>query len=206
VPAWYRLSVSKHWNPRRPTVDLGASRIRREPVRPSRIRRDPVRQEKQVQIASEEREIWGGIAGIVLLAIALAVATFGISAATISHRDASTAGDDGHFGQCVTAYGPDCVFDADTIRINGEQLKIAGIAAPKIQDAKCDDEKTGGIEAAVKLADILNSGEVTAGPSFRDDYGRIVRKVQVKGDDVGQALISAGLVRRYDGLDPGWCG
>jgi endonuclease YncB( thermonuclease family) len=186
-------------------VALGGSRIRREPVRLSRIRRDPVRQEKKVPIASEEREIWGGVAGVVLLAVALAVATFGISAATIFHGAAS-ADTDGHFGQCVTEYGPNCVIDAGTIRVRGEQLQIAGIEVPKIAGAKCSDERTSGIDAAVKLADLLNSGEVTAGPAFRDEYGRVVRKVQVKDDDVGQALIAAGVARRYDGLDQGWCG
>jgi len=185
-------------------VALGGSRIRREPVRPSRIRRDPVKEVKQKQIVSEEREIWTGIAGVLLLAVAIAVATFGISAATIFHG-AGSADADGHFGQCVTAYGPNCVIDANTIRVRGEQLQIAGIEAPRIEGAKCSDERSSGIDAAIQLADLLNSGEVTVGPSFRDEFGRVVRKVQVKGDDVGQSLINAGVARRYDGLDQGWC-
>jgi len=196
--------MSKPWKPGRLPVELRGSRIRREPVRPSRIRRDPVRREKQIVAASEEREIWAGIAGVTLIAVALAVAILGVSAATIFHNDRAET-DSGHFGQCVTDYGPNCVIDGETIHVDGAKILIAGIDAPAIEGARCSQERDNGIDAAVQLADLLNSGEVTAGPAFRDEFGREVHKIEVKGQDVGEAMIAAGVVRRYDGLNPGWC-
>ena len=196
--------MSKPWNPKRKPVALRPSRIRREPVRPSRIRRDPVRQEKEVQAASEERQIWGGVAGVLLIAVALAVAIVGISIATIFH-DASGPANSARFGQCVTDYGPDCVVDGETIHVAGAEVQIAGIDAPEIQGAHCAQERDRGIGAAVQLADLLNSGEVTVSRPFRDDYGRVVRKVQVKGEDVAEKLIDANAVRRYDGNKQDWC-
>jgi endonuclease YncB( thermonuclease family) len=196
--------MSKPWNPGRKAVELRSSRIRREPVRPSRIRRDPVRHEKKVQAASEEREIWYGVAGVLLIAVALAVAIVGISVATI-FNGASSSAKTVRFGQCLTAYGPDCVVDGEIIHVAGEEVQIAGIDAPEIQGAHCAQERDRGIDAAVQLADLLNSGEVTVSDPFRDDYGRIVRKVQVKGEDVAENLIGADAVRRYDGTKQDWC-
>ena len=40
---------------------------------------------------------------------------------------------------------------------------------------------------------------------FQDAYGRAVRKVRVNGDDVGGALIDAGVAREYDGTRQSWC-
>ena len=196
--------MSKPWKPSRQSVELRSSRIRREPVRPSRIRRDPVRHEKEVQAASQEREIWSGVAGVLLIAVALAVAITGISIATI-FRDASGPAKSARFGQCLTDYGPDCVVDGETVHVAGEKVLIAGVDAPEIEGARCTQERDRGIGAAVQLADLLNSGDVTVSAPFRDDYGRVVRKVQVKGEDVGEKLIGADAVRRYDGNKQDWC-
>lgn len=158
-----------------------------------------------MQVASEGREIWGGIAGVVLIAVALAVAILGISIATIFHDDSGAADSAGRFGQCLTEYGPNCVVDGDTIHVGGVTVVIAGIEAPAIEDARCSDERNEGIQAAVRLADLLSSGEVVVSPAFRDEFGREVHKVQVKGDDVAGKMVGEGLVRRYDGLNRGWC-
>jgi endonuclease YncB( thermonuclease family) len=82
---------------------------------------------------------------------------------------------------------------------------IAGVAAPAINGAACPDERSRGINAAVELANLLNSGSVTLGPLSRDAYGRKVRNVQVKGEDVTQRMINDGLVRAYDGTQQRWC-
>lgn len=63
------------------------SKIRRPvvAVRPSRIRRDPppvVTAAKKVQPYPSEREIWVVAIGVILFAIAIAAATFGISDVT----------------------------------------------------------------------------------------------------------------------------
>jgi endonuclease YncB( thermonuclease family) len=186
--------VSKLFRPGRETVEL----------RPSRIRREPVRLAEKVEPASREREIAGGIAGVLLFAIALAVAIVGVSIATIFHDDPGAAARADEFGQCYNG-GLNCVLDGGTIHVAGETVAIAGIAAPAIRGAQCDHERSRGIDAAVRLAALLNGGTVTMSAPFPDQNGRDVRKVLVSGRDVGQTMISAGLARPDNGGRPNWC-
>jgi endonuclease YncB( thermonuclease family) len=174
-------------------------------VRPSRIRRDPlpVAQKLDKVEISEEREIWGGVAGILLFATVLAVGTVGISAATI-FRYAHPSGPSLRFGQCYNASGPDCVVDGDTIYLGGQKVEIAGMQTAKIQGASCDDERNRGIDAALQLATILNKGKVTLGGSVRDPDGALRQTVDVDGQDVSTAMIGAGAARSPDG-DRNWC-
>ncbi len=62
--------------------------------------------------------------------------------------------------------------------------------------------------AARQLQALLNSGAVTMThiDRNRDKYGRLLRNVSVNGQDVGQALISAGVARAYAGGRRSWCG
>jgi endonuclease YncB( thermonuclease family) len=180
-------------------------------LRPSRIRRDPVPLEssarvRKAEIYSHEREMWSGVAGVLLFTLAIVVVTVGISVATIFRNDPAAAARAAQFGQCYNALGPNCVFDGGTIYIGGVRVEIAGVDAPEIQDARCPEERTRGIEAASRLADLLNSGRVTVSGTFRDKDGRDVRSVQVKGHDIGPAMISAGLAKSSTGADrKPWC-
>jgi micrococcal nuclease len=149
--------------------------------------------------------MWGGVAGVVLFGVALAVLVVGISVATIFHEDRAAAARALRFGQCYNAAGPNCVLDGATIYVARQKVTIAGVEAPQIQGARCDAERSRGIDAAVRLADLLNSGKVSVGAPFRDAEGRVVRKVQVNGEDAGEALISAGAAREYDGSRGTWC-
>ena len=66
--------MSKQWKPGKKTVALEAA------VRPSRIRRDPVPAQKKVEPVSREREILGGVAGVLLFAAAICAVIIGIAA------------------------------------------------------------------------------------------------------------------------------
>ena len=196
--------MSKHWKPAKKTVAL------RPAVRASRIRREPVRLEPapdpaKVEAKAREREMWGGVTGVLLFAAALAVLVVGVSAATIFRDDPDAAARANRFGQCYNALGPNCVLDGATIYVARQKVTIAGVDAPQIQDARCDAERSRGIDAAVRLADLLNSGKVTVSAPFRDAAGRTVRKVQVNGEDVGAAMVEAGVAREYDGTRQSWC-
>jgi micrococcal nuclease len=192
--------VSKHWKPGKKTVELAPA------ARPSRIRRDPPPVERKVEPRTDEEEVWFGVAGVLLIAAVLAALTVGIGVATFSRYDPSAAAANAaQFDQCYNSDGPNCVLDGDTIYVAGEKVQIAGMEAPKIQGAQCDGERSRGISAAVQLADLLNSGRVTVSGTFRDPYGRDVRKVQVNGQDAGKAMIDAGVARRYNGKQKAWC-
>lgn len=187
--------MSKQWNPKKATVELAPG---------SRIRRQPVPVQKTIAPPTPQQEVIGGVAGIVLFAVALAVLIVGVSVATIFHEDPNAAARAAQYGQCYNAEGTNCVLDGDTIYVAGQRVDIAGIAAPKIGGAECPDERTRGIDSAVQLADLLNSGKVTLGPMVREPDGQLRRKVAVRGNDVGLAMIAAGAARDY-GDTNGWC-
>ncbi|HEY8433196.1 MAG TPA: hypothetical protein VIK68_01145 [Sphingomicrobium sp.] len=187
--------MSKHWNPKKATVELAPG---------SRIRRQPVPVQKAIAPPTPEQEMIGGIAGIVLFAVIIAVLVVGVSVATIFHADPNAAARAAQYGQCYNAEGTNCVLDGDTIYVAGQRIDIAGIAVPKIQGAECPDERTRGIDSAVQLADLLNSGKVTLGANIREPDGAVRRKVAVAGNDVGVAMIAAGAAREY-GDTNGWC-
>lgn len=190
------------------------SKIRRKnfPVRPpSRIRRDPVRvpteaELKQAEVNKRERERWGAISGLALFGAGIAAAAIAIGAMTYSSYDpAKAAAEASRFRQCYTGVGDNCVLDGDTIYVQREKVEIAGVDAPEIRGGACGDERDRGIDAAVRLADLLNGGEVTVGDPFRDQYGRLVSSVAVNGKDVAKSLIAARVVRQYNGEKHDWC-
>jgi endonuclease YncB( thermonuclease family) len=186
--------VSKPWNPRRQTVALKPSRIRREPVRLETRPPAP----KRTQASMRERELRGGIVGVLLLTAAMVVVTVGVSAFTFFRDDPDAAARAARFGQCYNS-GDNCVVDGQTIYVRGTKVDIAGIDAPKIRGAACADEKSRGIEAAIELAALLNSGAVTvsgAGP---------LKSVAVDGRDVGQVLVDRSLARRAGDENVNWC-
>ena len=197
--------VSKHWNPGPQRATVRRSRIRRDPVRIETVRPMTKAEIEKAEARARELEIWGGVGGVVLFGLGIAALTVGISVATILYERPDAPAPSARFDQCYTASGPNCVIDGDTIEVAGTKLKIAGINAPRIQDAACGDERTRGIAAAVRLAGLLNGGRVAIGRAFHDDYGREVRKVKVDGDDVGNAMIDAGVAREFDGSKPDWC-
>ena len=194
--------MSKHWKqPGRKSIAVRPSRIRRDP--PPRM---PTEAElQQVEAEKRERELWGGVTGVVIFALSIAVVAIAIGAVTYSRMDpAAAARDAARFRQCYNG-GINCVLDGDTIYFERQKVDIAGIEAPAIQDAACGEEKLHGIDAAVRLADLLNSGTVTVGDPFSDQYGRAVRNVTVNGKDVGKSMLSARLAKEYIGEKRDWC-
>jgi endonuclease YncB( thermonuclease family) len=188
--------VSKPWKPGRQTVALGKSRIRRDPV--------PVAKPTVIRVASPEAEMWGGVTGIVLFAIGIAVLIIGVGVATFSKYASIDEARALQFNQCYNG-GQNCVFDGATIRVDGTKIAIAGIQAPQIIGAKCSAERSLGIDAAVGLAELLNSGKVSTGKPFRDYYGRDVSKVLIDGRDVGEIMVNRNAARKYDGTTYDWC-
>lgn len=189
------------------------SKIRRKPiaVRPaSRIRREPVRMPTKAEIEkaearNREREVWGGVAGVILFGAGIAALMVGVSAATLFRSDPEAAAKAAQFEQCYNADGSNCVVDGDTIYVQDTKLAVAGMAVPRIDGAACDAERTQGIAAAVRLQELLNRGNVSVGRAFVDESGRTVRKVSVNGEDVAPMLIDGGAARPLDGDKPDWC-
>ncbi len=88
--------------------------------------------------------------------------------------------------------------DGDTLRLaNGEAVRLVGIDAP--ERGVC------GYEEAAELLTRLTLGErvtLSAPVRDRDRYDRLLRYVDVAGQDAGGELIRSGLaVARYDSRD-----
>lgn len=190
------------------------SKIRRKPVhiRPSRIRREPpvrmvsAAELRKAEAKAREREMWGGVAGVALFGAAIAVLAIAIGVMTSFKFDAKkAAAEEARFVQCYSADGGNCVANGDTISVGGEKFGIAGIEAPKIQGYRCEAERNRGIDAATRLADLLNGGNVTVSRAFTDSSGRTVRHVLVNGQDIGKTMISENLAREPGSHDPDWC-
>jgi endonuclease YncB( thermonuclease family) len=111
------------------------------------------------------------------------------------------------FGTCHSGGGTNCVVDGDTFWIGGEKVRIAGIDAPETHPPGCAEEARLGDAATERLRALLNSGAVTMTgiDRDRDRYGRLLRNVAVDGQDVGEAMVSAGVARDYGSGRRSWC-
>ena len=91
------------------------------------------------------------------------------------------------------------VVDGDTVDLsNGERVQIIGIDTP-------EQGQPGYAEAAAAMSAMVLGHEVVLTPGARDDrdsYGRLLRYVDVNGQDTGLAMINQGwAIARYDSRD-----
>lgn len=105
------------------------------------------------------------------------------------------------------------VIDGDTVRFGKwwpETVRIAGIDAPEIRGARCDEELVFGKtmrQAAVRL---VRDGAAVSRRHGTDFYGRTIGDVQLDdGRDLAQTLLTYSLVRACEPpcsrRDATWC-
>lgn len=92
-------------------------------------------------------------------------------------------------------------YDGDTLRAT---FRIANIDTPEIKGA-CDSERKLALRAKKFTSDWLGKGDVTIKQTGVDKYGRILAVVTRGNDDLGLALIEAGLARPWAGRREKWC-
>lgn len=113
------------------------------------------------------------------------------------------------FTLCAESSDTDCVIDGDTIRMNGDKIRLVGFNTPEISKPACAAEAAKGEKAKLRLLELLNSGDLSFAATAdqdRDRYGRLLRQVTVGGDDVADTLISEGLAEPYQGGQKrNWC-
>jgi micrococcal nuclease len=111
-------------------------------------------------------------------------------------------------GQCHWWSRGTCVIDGDTIRFNGEKIRLADIDTPEIFSPKCSNELELGEKAKRRLLELINVGAIevrSAGPRDSDQYGRKLRILAQNGRSIGDTLVAEGLARRWDGARRSWC-
>ena len=193
--------MNRQFKPGRQTVALNpaGSRIRRAPVQ---IQPQTPVVARKVRLRTREEELWLGAAGIVMLASACAALIVGISAIT---RSDGAAPVQQRFSHCYSGNHVNCVSDGDTVTIDGQRVEIAGMDAPEVRDAGCLEERRRGINSAVRLRALLNSGDVKLRGTQRAHDGRLLTRVEVNGRDVAAAMVASGAAREYGGGPRSWC-
>lgn len=114
----------------------------------------------------------------------------------------------GVFTRCGQGSSPACVVDGDTLRLGDRRVRLIGIDAPELTDARCPGERALAERAADRLLVLVNSGEFDLiGHRFHrtDHYGRDLRLARRGGVSLGQTLVDEGLARRYFGAKRAWC-
>lgn len=98
-----------------------------------------------------------------------------------------------------------CVYDGDTIWLDGVKIRIAGYDAPEMGAPLCAHRAAKAIAARDRLISLLNSGPVRLGFRAGKSFDRTVAPVLVGGADVARAMIASGLARPYVPGEAPWC-
>lgn len=103
------------------------------------------------------------------------------------------------------------VIDGDTIDVGGIRYRIENIDAPEIR-GRCKAERMLARLAASHLAEVMLSGTfedadttITVTPSGKDQYGRTLARLSVRGVDIGETMVGEGYAVRWEGRRASWC-
>lgn len=128
---------------------------------------------------------------------------------TSARSDGATRTATVSFTLCAGTSDTDCVIDGDTIRMNGDKVRLVGFNTPEISSPACSAEAAKGEQAKLRLLELLNSGVLSFAATAdrdRDRFNRLLRAVSVDGRDVADTLISEGLAEPYQGGQKrNWC-
>lgn len=85
-------------------------------------------------------------------------------------------------------------------------VRVAGIDTPELR-GRCTQERVAAQRArALAKAKLDKASSIVLLRPERDKYFRVLSPVLVDGEDLGDALVRAGLARPYDGgTKAGWC-
>ncbi|WP_299682536.1 thermonuclease family protein [uncultured Roseobacter sp.] len=100
------------------------------------------------------------------------------------------------------------VVDGDTVRLDGETIRLIGFDAPETFEAACESERVRGEAATARLRDLLDAAS-EAQLSFRanpDRYQRRLAQLTLDGKDVAATMVDEGFARPYTGGSrQSWC-
>jgi endonuclease YncB( thermonuclease family) len=163
--------------------------------------------------AKRERTGWRGNALLPLAAIVFAALTALWGSGVFNDRQqsqrptGSTTSRGLVFGLCSQGGLRNCVQSGDSFYLGGKTVRIAGVEAPQLYGAACPREAELGRASAVKLQQILNSGELELNRTDEDldRYGLLLRNVSVDGASVAEAMVAARLAREIGDSTRSWC-
>ncbi len=109
---------------------------------------------------------------------------------------------------CGTSGLDNCVASGDLFWFKKQAVRLADVAAPQTDLAKCQAERDRGFAAKVRLRDLLNAGafEIVDWPNRdEDERGRKLRVVTRNGQSIGAILVREGLAHGPSASGKTWC-
>lgn len=100
------------------------------------------------------------------------------------------------------------IIDGDTVNLPcpaatkgqrgcSERIRLINIDTPEISSVQCEAAYQLGLAAKDVLAELIRGKPVTVRRDGRDRYGRTLAYLSVNGQDIGEALITAGVALRW---------
>lgn len=84
------------------------------------------------------------------------------------------------------------VTDGDTIKLNGTTYRLWGIDAPETKQS-CADGWPAGLEATAYMRGLVRDRQVVCEAKTQDRYGRTVALCRADSQDLGAAMVIAGM-------------
>lgn len=121
---------------------------------------------------------------------------------------------EGPFTDCHRARSPRCVVDGDTIRLDGQAIRLVGYNTPEYSDAQCPYERALAEDASAALLELLSENTLVLVTDRRDTvdrYGRPLRTGLLLADNgettrLADAMIALNLAEPYwGGQRRDWC-
>lgn len=113
-----------------------------------------------------------------------------------------------HFYLCSERGARYCIVDGDTLRYDGERIRLSDINAPEVFSPQCDQEAWLGLRATRRLQELVNAGPfeiVRDGLRDEDVHGRKLRVLERDGRSLGDILVFEGLAQSSGGDKEDWC-
>lgn len=108
-------------------------------------------------------------------------------------------------GYCGKGPRVNCIVDGDTLWIEGEKIRLAGIDAPEPR-GRCGAEREIAARAAERLRQLVSAGGWTIERTGRDRYGRTLARFRTPQGTFGEVLVSEGLAKVWNGRKADFCG
>ena len=88
------------------------------------------------------------------------------------------------------------VIDGDTIKCHDKLMRLHGINAPEIRDARCQEERNLGLAAKRRLEELLALADhIPVQTGTRGGFGRGTTAFTVRGRDVAEILVEENLAK-----------
>jgi len=100
-------------------------------------------------------------------------------------------------GSAAVASDTVVLVDGDTLKYQGETIRLVDIDTPESFHSRCEHELVLALEAKARLRQLVDAGPIAIERHGKDRYGRTLARVVVAGRDVGDTLLREGKALRY---------